>query len=251
MTEERKTIIERVQKLMQLQEGATEIGSLEEAANAAEKVQRLLMKYNLELSDISRHSPDSAQKIGKAIYRDVIAKKNEGQWIYRLYSVLATHNFCDIIYTNFYDIAQNKKNRFVNLIGTKDNVEVVKFLAEQLEMRLRILEKKAWDRAKPYGEKRNAFRRGYFMGAAHGINAQLTEVKKSMIRESTTTSALVIQNDTLLAEAVANLFPNLKPGKRPKALSGKVGGSIGYQDGKNISINAGVTGSGNSGVLKG
>ena len=85
MTEQTKSIIEKVQKLLSLQKGAEVIGSLKEAANAAEKVQTLLLKYNLEMADISAYDPDREQKIGRAIYRDVYAKKNEGKWIYRLY----------------------------------------------------------------------------------------------------------------------------------------------------------------------
>jgi len=248
MTDEHKTIIERVQKLMQLEQGAKDIGSLEEAANAAEKVQRLLMKYNLEMADISRHSPESKQDMGKAVMRDVIAQKNEGQWIYRLYSVLAKHNFCDVVFTSFM-MDNRKKNKFVNLIGTKDNVEVVNFMAAQLEQRLRELEKRAWSIGKIYGEKRNAFRRGYFMGAAHGIDTQLDNAKKQMMQESTMTSALVIANDKALAQAVALIFPNLRTGKAPKRLSAQVGGSMGYNDGKSMSINQGIGGNGNNNRL--
>lgn len=251
MTEQHKTIIERVQKLMQLEQGAKEIGSLEEAANAAEKVQRLLMKYNLEMSDISRHTPEEAQSIGRMKYQDVKARKNEGQWIYRLYSVLATHNFCDIVFTTFYDPEQKKKNKYVNLIGTKENVEVVKFLAEQLEARLRILEGRAWNSGSHYGEKRGAFRRGYFMGAAQGIGHQLDIAKQQMIRDSPQTSALVVQTDKQLAEAVAALFPNLRMGKAPKRLSGQQGAAHGFRDGSSMSINSGIQGGGSHGALNG
>ena len=43
----------KLEKLVKLQQGATKIGSLEEAANAAEKIQTLLFKYNLSMADIN------------------------------------------------------------------------------------------------------------------------------------------------------------------------------------------------------
>jgi len=242
-----ESIIEKVQKLLALQKGAEEIGSLAEAANAAEKVQTLLLKYNLEMDDISRHDPGKDQKMGRAKYEGVIAKKNEGQWIYRLYSVLADHNFCDIVFTN-YRMDNGKKNKYVNLIGTKDNVLVVKFLADQLELRLRSLEVKAWNKEGRFThEKRNSFRRGYLIGACQGIDSQLSEVKRRAMRESEQVHGLVIANEAKLKEALTELFPLLKNGRRTKSPSAQIAGSMGYRDGRSIQINKGM-GSGNNGI---
>jgi len=245
MTEQTKSIIEKVQKLLSLQKGAEVIGSLKEAANAAEKVQTLLLKYNLEMADISAYDPDREQKIGRAIYRDVYAKKNEGKWIYRLYDVLAKHNLCDVIFSRFRD-TNNKFNMYVNLIGTKDNVIVVKFLADQLDNRLRRLEIKAWDsEGKYYGEKRNAFRRAYLMGACHGIDIQLKEAKVRAMGESKQINALVLANDIKLYDAVTHFFPNLKNGRARTILSAQVGESLGYRDGRSMAINKGIGSKGN------
>ena len=242
-----ESIIEKVQKLIALQKGAEEIGSLEEAANAAEKVQTLLLKYNLEMDDISRHDPDKDQKMGRAKYQEVIAKKNEGMWIYRLYAVLADHNFCDVVYTN-YRMDNGKRNKYVNLIGKKDNVQVVKFLADQLELRLRSLEVKAWNKTGRFtNEKRNAFRRAYLLGACQGIDSQLGEVKRRAMRDNSQVQGLVLANDIKLQEALAQLFPNLKTGRRTKGYSAYMAGSLGYRDGKEIQIQKGM-GSGENGI---
>lgn len=239
MTDQTKTIIEKVQKLLELQKGAESIGSLAEAVNAAEKVQTLLLKYNLEMADISAHDPEQEQKMGRVIYQDVYAKKNEGQWIYRLYTVLAKHNLCKIIFTEFRDM-YGKKNMYVNLIGTKDNVLVVKFLADQLENRIRRLETKAWnEEGRHFGEKRNAFRRAYFMGACHGIDTQLAEAKRKAM-EIPQVNALVLATDIKLRNAVAQFFPYLRTGRATRSLSAQVGGSLGYRDGKNMAINRGI-----------
>jgi len=252
MTDQNKTIIERVQKLLELQKGAEAIDSLKEAANAAEKVQKLLLKYNLEMADITRHEPKKKSAMGKSSYREVNAKKNEGRWIYDLYSALARHNFCQLILTS-YRMENGKKNKYVNLVGTKENVQVVKFLAEQLESRLRVLETRAWKTEGIWAdEKRNAFRRGYFMGACSGIGSQLSEVKRRAMQESVKVTDLVVQTDKQLNDAVALIFPLLRNGRRTKAPSAAIAGSLGYRDGKSININRGVNGnkSGTPGYLQ-
>lgn len=251
MTEKTTSIIEKVQKLLSLQKGAEAIDSLEEAANAAEKVQKLLLKYNLEMADITAHSPEKKSAMGKMSYREVSAKKNEGQWIYDLYSTLAHHNFCQIIFTT-YRMENSKRNKFVNIVGTKENVQVVKFLAEQLESRLRVLEVKAWKESRGQtGEKRNAFRRGYFVGACFGINSQLDEVKRRAMQESVKVTDLVVQTDKQLKDAVALAFPFLRNGRKTRAPGAEIAGSLGYRDGKAMNINRGVEGGGNgtSGIL--
>lgn len=245
MTDENKTIIERVQKLLELQKGAEAINSLEEAANAVEKVQKILLKYNLEMADVTRHNPKKKSAMGKASYREVSSKKNEGQWIYNLYSVLACHNFCSVILTQ-YRMENGKKNKYVNLVGTKENVQVVKFLAEQLESRLRVLEVRAWKEEGSWtGEKRNAFRRGYFIGACQGIGSQLEEAKRRAMQESMKVTDLVVQTDKQLNDAIAMIFPYLKNSRRSRASNAMVAGSLGYRDGKAMNINRGVKGGGN------
>lgn len=248
MTDENKTIIERVQKLLEFQKGAEVIDSLEEAANAAEKVQKILFKYNLEMADVTRHSPEKKSAMGKASYREVSAKKNEGQWIYSLYTVLAQHNFCQVILT-YYRMGNGKRNRYVNLVGTRENVQVVKFLAEQLESRIRVLEGRTWNaEGKYFEEKRNAFRRAYFLGACQGIDSQLDEAKCRAMQESEQVTALVVQTDKQLKEAVALIFPDLLKSRRMRRPSADVGGSLGYRDGKGMNINRGINGGENNTV---
>ena len=246
MTGKTTSIIEKVQKLLELQKGAEAVDSLEEAANAAEKVQKLLLKYNLEMADITRHKPKKKSEMGRGAYRKVNAKKNEGQWIYALHTELAQHNFCQVILTS-YRMENGKKNKFVNLVGTIENVQVVRFLAEQLESRLRVLEVRAWkNEGRHFHEKRNAFRRGYFIGACQGIGSQLDEAKHRAMQESVKVTDLVVQTDKRLKEAVALIFPYLSNGRRTKRPSALIGSNLGYRDGKNISINKGIEGGENN-----
>ncbi len=49
---EKKNVITKIQKLLKLQYGAEQIGSTGEAYQAAKMVRKLLMEYNLSMSDI-------------------------------------------------------------------------------------------------------------------------------------------------------------------------------------------------------
>ena len=235
-------IIEKVKKLIELQHGAEAIGSLEEAANAAEKVQTILMKYNLELADVTNHVNKTKEEILRFQEKGIFAKKNEGQWIYHLYSMLSRYNFCGIILSGFWD--NGKKNSYVNIIGTKENVEVVKFLGEILEERIRILCRRAYNSEGKYYEKNpNAFRRAYYEGAVMGINDQLEEAKQRAMQVNIKVTALVLATDKKINNAITQMFPNLGKGKRSRTLSSEAGGAMGYRDGKTISINKGINGS--------
>ena len=244
-------ILEKLSKLIEFQKGAEKIGSLEEAANAAEKVQALLIKHNLEMADLSTFAPKDKQEIGKMQYRDIFAQKNEGKWIYSLYNVLAAHNFCKLVLSSFFDIKLRKTNQFVVLVGKKDNVETVRFLGDQLENRIRMLEKKAWG-SKPLfvNEKRNTFRRGYFQGAVWGIDKQLKLAKEKAMANNTNVYALVKTSDNQLNDAMQKLFTNLREGRQSRGSSSTMGTTLGFQDGLNMNINKGVEGNKNTLKLK-
>ena len=228
-------ILERIQKLLNLQKGAEAIGSLHEAELAAVRVHELLLKYNLDLADITGFVKPEASKISRFDERDIVNPKNEGQWIHALYNVLCKHNFCRIVVINMRDI------KYASLIGTKVNVESVKFLGDQLENRIRIAEKDAW-KQNSSSEKRNAFRRGFFMGAVRGIDTQLELKKKEEAALNNKVTALVLSNKDKLDKFMNDEFNNLKSGK-PTRVSASTGMAMGYAKGRSMNINDGIAGS--------
>jgi len=232
-----ENVLDKIQKLLDLEQGARNIGSLEEAANAAEKVQRLLTKYNLEMSDVSMHIRKDSMDINKFAFEDVTNAKNEGQWIHSLYSMLANHNYCKLVRTISHKWDPTKGNvrvTYANLVGTKTNVEVVRKLALRLEERIRTFEREAWRKDQHMHKNRNAYRRAYFMGAVQGLNHQLEYIKQQEMQENVNVRSLVVQNERQLQEAMANLFSNLTDARRKRALSNGAAGARGFDDGLNM-----------------
>ena len=234
-------IIDRIQKLLNLQKGAESIGSLEEAQNAAAKVQALLMKHNLEIADIESHSGKKKSSIEKDSLRDIITKKNESDWIIKLYSTVAHYNFGQVVTTTTHDIKGNRR-QYVNLVGTRENIDAIKFLCEQLEYKIRNLENDSW-KVNGSFSKRNSYRRAYFDGAVSGLNEKLYKQQQYEMSANNSCTAIVLDHRKRIKEELPNLFESLRYNNKPEKIkSDLIARSNGYNDGKNININKGVNG---------
>jgi len=238
-----ENILDKIKKLMDLEQGARDIGSLEEANNAAEKVRMLLLKHNLEMADISLHVRGDKALIDKFNFEDISPKKNEGQWILALYNTLAKYNLCTAVTRNrkrINGLGETEQLRFAILVGTKTNVEVVRILALRLEERIRIFEKQSWKEHGWKHKNKNAYRRAYFMGAVNGLDMQLWEAQRKEKQEQDGVYALVVQTEKDLNDALANLFSNIKHGKRVMRLSNEEALHRGYRDGNNMAMGEGL-----------
>jgi len=229
-----ENVLEKIQKLLDLQSGAEKIGSLEEANNAAEKVQRLLTKYNLGMADVNLHSTKNGFDIKKFDFTDIQKKKNEGEWIFALYNALSRINYCHLVIVQRYILNQGIVNYGV-IVGTKTNVGVVRKLSLRMEERVRTFEKEAWKSEGHLRYKnRNAWKRAYFMGAVQGLKHQLEEAREREKRENTQVNTLVVQNDKQLREALGRIFPNLTSKGKKRSLSNEEALRRGYHDGRNM-----------------
>lgn len=183
-------VLDKIQKLLNLKEGAEAVGSLHEAENAASRLQELLFKHNLDLSNITF---EKAQKRIKIIddYFDLRDKfdKRESAWVPLLYGAIARNNLCRV--------GVGKDG--IRIIGHEDNVQLVVYMAEQMIAKVRIAEKHAWDNY--HGEeKRGTFRRGFFAGAASGINTRLRRDKENMQKEGNPFAVMIINKEKELDE---------------------------------------------------
>lgn len=158
-----QSVIAKIQKLMNLKEGAEAVGSIHEAENAAMRVQELLMRYNLDLETVQATSIQiKAEFFDGWIELGDKQGKSESFWVPKLYSAIANNNLCRAIFDN----------TSVRILGRKDQVELVLYIADQMISKVRIAEKYSW--AEYTGEeKRGTFRRGFYSGAVIGINSRL------------------------------------------------------------------------------
>lgn len=125
--------LNKIQKLLQKAESAKEIGSLEEAEIFMAKVNKLLIKYNVSLSEIKNVNEEESIEFNRKDTIDVAPKnKTEGRWTENLLEVLAYANFCQVVYytkRNYNtDTFKFEYTRTHILIGTPTNIEVTKYM---------------------------------------------------------------------------------------------------------------------------
>jgi len=224
-----KQIIEKIRKLLALSEDAKNQGSLEEAANAAAKVQDILMKYNLSMAEVNKEKESLVSETAINVLRKGWNHRH-GKWIFHLYKAIATVNLCDIY------VQITKGHEKVFIIGEENNREIVEYMADQLISRLYQMQRYAWKKYRG-PEKQGAFRRGYFMGAVVAIGNKLKESFEKAAEASPETQSLVQVKDQAIRDYLRN--KNLKKA-RPSKVTGRDGFRNGHRDGKNLSIHKGV-----------
>lgn len=194
-------ILDRLKKIMKLQEGATTQGEAEAAAAAA---QRLIIQYNLDIStiDLSDKVEDKANiEEVKLPYKD---KRTGGEWRLNLMYAIADNNFCSVLYWRG---IQN-----MVLIGTRANIEMVTYLYNSLAERLFQIAKEEYKTykidklaymvthliEKPISY--DAFYRRFLNGAAYGVRKKLQDGLKKLKEENTSLTGLMVYNEKALLD---------------------------------------------------
>lgn len=220
----------KIKKLLDLSEGAKEIGSLEEAANAAEKAQGLLMKHNLsmaEIKDIEISDIGHAQIMGG----DFNFEKREGLWTPTLMGNLCEHNLCRTLISK----AGSQISK-LTVIGEEQNVSMVMDMFISLVALARHLERTHWSKYQGL-EKRGKFRRGFLMGFSIGIGDQLRNSLARLKAQSEGVTALVHVSSEAVNNYVNNNFALSRKRIRSGGTSSNDGLSRGFAEGKKSNVN--------------
>jgi hypothetical protein len=224
-------IIDQIRNIRNLADNA---GTEGEAAAAAAMMQRLLQKYNLDLSMIPEGQPDDLRD--EPVSDETIkvqTKQNDWRWRMELLQAIATYNFCRTLQTSVFDKeatekarAAGKKNSWRSVyregtivIGQPHNREVVRFLYDLLTQTLERLGKaystRSTDDGEDIGDGRKAYRfserRAFYYGAVEVLRTRLANEWQSFQKITTVKSEydsslgtvvekkLTVSNDKALA----------------------------------------------------
>jgi hypothetical protein len=225
-------ILNKIKKLSKSQESFEKLGSIEEANVFAAKIQDLLLQYNLSLGDVP------LEERGK----DVIEERLEhtinsvGGFVFmEIMRTIAKHNFCRVY--KHWDI--KSKQRLI-IIGSKENVDVCKYILSSIMPTFKKVGTETFNRIKSQGYNKglDTFLRSYYTGCGKGLDAKLTEEKKVSIAKNSEVSGLMVINDQVLVNYVAeNWGKVVKTNKKIKLDSAF---AIGLSTGRNIQINKGL-----------
>lgn len=237
--ENSEAIKSKIEKLFNKAESAKEIGSLKEAEIFMAKAQDILMKFNIDKSQLNLgFEQGNPCVVDKYInLKDLHGwSKTDGKWLQRLYHFVAINNFCKSV---------SSGNYLVTLIGEPANVDVVKYMVANIVPKIKQLRLRAW---KEYHgpEKTNSFKRGYYAGAASGIYTKLRDLREENKAKYNGLEGIIKMHDVVVDEKTAEEFGRLTNSKS-RRLSSVNGFNKGHSDSKGISINKGVGGSKQSG----
>lgn len=241
MDQEIEKIHSKINKLLRLKEGAEEIGSMEEAANAAAQIQKLLIKHNLDLNNIS---PEK-QKDKLVIVKFKIDKRHgfskvESDWMSTLLHVIAKHSMCKTIRMNKNTMY---KEGFIDMhiIGEHFNIETVTYLFDQLVARIRQSRLQAYKYAKDIHSdlKKNAYYRSYSLAFTTAIASKLKTQEEEIKIEYSESTSLMVLNEDLLNEKAAQEYGLLTHAK-PRSLKNFLGSIHGKRDGDKAQIHQGL-----------
>lgn len=130
----KEKLLPKIKALLDKAESAKQMGSLAEAETFMVNANKLLLKYNLSMTDISNLSEKNENDITKQEEDNFIklgVNKAEGTWDEQLIKMLTRNNFCDVVFMNF-----SKK---CYIVGTKTNIEIVEYLFGYLKQIIPVL----------------------------------------------------------------------------------------------------------------
>lgn len=235
-------IHDKINKLIRLEEGAKEIGSMEEAANAAAQIQKLLLKYNLDRNQIE---PEKQKEniISKEVEigKEHGYKKTESDWMLILANHVCVNNMCKLVLMNKSSMAQAGVIRLM-VFGEANTIEQVEYLILQLIVRIKKMRLAAYkERIKTSDEKKNSYFRSYSRACTDEISIKFREMMDEVEKTYTGGSGLMVVNKQLLNEASEAYFGRTLSNVNRRTKLGSMAGALdGRRDGSNMNIHKGL-----------
>ena len=235
---EKENVIQKIQKLLNLQYNAEKIGSTGEAYQAAKMVRKLLMEYNLSMSDIDTNEEQASVTVTQG--EELSGSDRYGNhWKFQLLGVIASNNLC---------MAYKRMSGKIFIVGTKENVAIVQEFYKYLVKVFRRLAKEHWKRKCKEWELQgynveyilfadktieNKFFRSYLEGVPVGLQENYDTLKPTS--EET---ALVVCHQEAIDEYVKENFTmnDKKHRTRRRELYGDAY-ALGAADGRAVSLN--------------
>lgn len=250
---EKENVIQKIQKLLKLQFNAEKIGSTGEAYQAARMVKKLLMEYNLSMSDIN--TDDSKESVRMTKSEDMASGSMFGNhWKYELLAVIAQNNLCQVY---------KRMNGKMFVIGTPENTIIVNEFYQYLVTVFRRLAEEHWvnalkDLEKEHGPRlkteetdsmlakvRRKYIRSYLEGVPYGLQENYDSLKPTSAE-----TALVVCHKEAINEYVNNnfKFSDRKTRNRTRHVYGDAY-DLGCADGRSVSLNRQIGGKEKEGTL--
>lgn len=232
MTEAHASILKKIQALLNKTEdrGATR----EEAESAAVKVQDLLTKHNLSMSEaILSGEQNENTTIIEEMFK-VKPKRSEGKWRASLAFVVARNCFCSAVIYGGRGKSAEILGFGVKFIGRPTDIAVAKELYEFLLWQIERVCREEW-RVYTGWEKQKAFARGFYLGVVEGLEIRFIRERREAEARNNTVTALVVVTGKEVQKYMDQKYSNLKQFREPRS-SSYDGRSLGYSRAQTMDV---------------
>lgn len=171
------TVARKLKKLLDKARSAEELGNAEEAATFSAKVQELLTRHELTMSDVEYAALAEEDPIESEWFdpldHDLPSKRTRVKWQQDLAEVLARAFFCQIIV--------HPGSNMISFVGRKSHRQVVTYVYERLIRDVLRLQEEgyaaAWERYRENGDRGeySGFKASFRRGFVHAIRTRLRE----------------------------------------------------------------------------
>lgn len=241
---DKETVIQKIQKLLKLQYNAEKIGSTGEAYQAAKMVRKLLLEYNLSMSDI--HAADQ-QEQSRIVESDPLSYSDQYgvTWKQNLMMIICRYNLCSVIVC--------PRTKQMNIVGTDANVIIVKEFYDYLLQVFRRLSVERLNEAQNeyLGTGRfmiESMKKDFLRSYLEGVSRGLQENYESQQPTSQETGLMVCHK-----QLIKSYLESKSIGKARRGRSCKVrtdGFDAGIDDGRHVNLNKQLNTSSAAGHLK-
>ena len=228
---DKENVISKIRKILKLQYGAEKIGNAGEAYQAAKMVRKLLLEYNLSLSDIEKEEHQESTRI---VESDPLSYTDQYgvTWKQNLLSIICRYNLCTLVVC--------RATKKMNIVGTEANMIIVKEFYEYLLQVFRRLSMERLNEAQNEylgtglfmtEPKKNDYLRSYLEGVSRGLQENY-DSRQPTSQET----GLVLCHKQL----IENYMKEKSIGKARRHSTAKVrmdGYDAGFDDGRNVNLN--------------
>lgn len=234
-----ESILEKIRKV----QGYMKSDNPNEAAVAAAKLTEMLIKHNIDLSQI----PTTERVRDPFVMHDIKTDNRQRipEWKVTIGFTVAKSNLCRMILS--YD------GREMHWLGRESNVEVAKFIYDTCTRDLQYMADNLWLAIKAAlaatGETTihgRTWKVDFLDGAAVGVQKKLREEMAKWRGDNTEVNALIVLNDKEVDTYVRSMFPSLGSHSGKNVRSSNAYG-LGVIAGQNITFKSGVGHGGSTG----
>lgn len=256
--EQRNNLIEKIRKIIAK---ADSTDSQEEANAFMTKAQQLLLKHNLQMSDVEYDNTKIKGAYESVEFGNV---KEEGKWETLLMSVICEFNMCHSLIHKY----KNVKKGTMSVIGESHNIETTLYMYETAREVFRRLSKQAYNELRKqtlnawpgfselelqkskYLPYRMPFIRSYLKGCASGLYRKMEEMREEVLNDATNSDndsqddqintnqydLMVVNNNEAIEKFIQDKFGDVKSANTNFRAGSRHAFKQGFEQGKSYNL---------------